>query len=107
MIDITEALRSLRPDAEWALYGERLEWLDKTQTQPSDDEIQAEIKRLAAEKPNKIAKVNRQTAYEAEADPLFFKYQRGEIIKQLWLDKVAEIKARYPYIAELEQNYER
>ena len=31
-----------------------------------------------------------------EADPLFFKAQRGEVEQQVWLDKVAEIKARYP-----------
>lgn len=38
----------------------------------------------------------RRAAYIAEADPLFFKAQRGEIEQQEWLDKIAEIKARYP-----------
>jgi len=38
----------------------------------------------------------RRAAYEQEADPLFFRAQRGEIPEQEWLDKVAEIKARYP-----------
>jgi hypothetical protein len=38
---------------------------------------------------------SRANAYRAESDPLFFKWQRGEIDKQVWLDKVAEIKARY------------
>jgi hypothetical protein len=38
----------------------------------------------------------RHAAYIAEADPLFFKAQRGEVEQQVWLDKVAEIKARYP-----------
>jgi hypothetical protein len=38
----------------------------------------------------------RRTAYEQEADPLFFKAQRGEIEQQVWLDKIAEIKARFP-----------
>ena len=37
----------------------------------------------------------RAEAYRNESDPLFFKYQRDEIDKQVWLDKVAEIKARY------------
>ena len=40
----------------------------------------------------------RKAAYVAEADPLFFKAQRGEIEQQVWLDKVAEIKARYPKV---------
>lgn len=39
---------------------------------------------------------NRQMAYEQEADPLFYKYQREEIPKQEWLDKIQEIKERFP-----------
>lgn len=45
---------------------------------------------------NKKAEANRAQAYQDEADPLFFKWQRGEATEQEWLDKVAEIKARYP-----------
>ncbi len=40
---------------------------------------------------------NRASAYAAEADPLFFKSQRGEATTAEWEAKVAEIKARYPY----------
>jgi hypothetical protein len=43
------------------------------------------------------AKSNRSAAYTAEADPLFFKYQRGEATEQEWLGKIEEIRARYPY----------
>jgi hypothetical protein len=38
----------------------------------------------------------RRNAYTAESDPLFFKYQRGEIEKEVWVNKVDEIKSRYP-----------
>jgi hypothetical protein len=38
----------------------------------------------------------RQQAYIAEADPLFFKAQRGEATMEEWQAKVAEIKARFP-----------
>jgi hypothetical protein len=38
----------------------------------------------------------RAEAYRNESDPVFFKSQRGEATHQEWLDKVAEIKARYP-----------
>jgi len=38
----------------------------------------------------------RRAAYTAEADPLFFKAQRGEATQADWLAKIAEIKARYP-----------
>jgi hypothetical protein len=42
------------------------------------------------------AEASRKAAYIAEADPLFFKAQRDEATYQEWLDKIAEIKARYP-----------
>jgi hypothetical protein len=38
----------------------------------------------------------RRIAYVLEADPLFFKAQRGEATEQDWLDKIAEIKSRFP-----------
>ena len=43
------------------------------------------------------AKENRADAYRSEADPLFFKAQRGEATTDEWTAKVAEIKARFPY----------
>jgi hypothetical protein len=39
----------------------------------------------------------RASAYRAEADPLFFQAQRGKATQQEWLDKIAEIEARFPY----------
>jgi hypothetical protein len=38
----------------------------------------------------------RAAAYRSESDPLFFKAQRGEVDQQVWLDKVEEIKQRFP-----------
>lgn len=38
----------------------------------------------------------RKSAYQQEADPLYFKWQRGESTQQAWLDKIAEIRQRYP-----------
>lgn len=43
------------------------------------------------------AEANRASAYRSEADPLFFKAQRGEATTDEWTAKVAEIKARFPY----------
>lgn len=42
-------------------------------------------------------KMERAEAYRAEADPLFFKAQRGEASMDEWTIKVEEIRARYPY----------
>ena len=42
------------------------------------------------------AEVNRRHAYTVEADPLFFKAQRGEATMEEWQAKVQEIKTRFP-----------
>lgn len=96
MITKADALQSLRPGAEWVLRGDELEWLDANQTQPSDAEIEAEVARLTALEPARIATENRRAAYITEADPLFFKTQRGEATMEEWQAKVAEIKTRFP-----------
>lgn len=43
------------------------------------------------------AKFGRERAYRTEADPLFFKAQRGEATQAEWLSKVEEIRNRFPY----------
>lgn len=47
-----------------------------------------------------IQQDNRRVAYINEADPLFFKAQRGEASIEDWQAKVEEIKVRYPYPTE-------
>jgi hypothetical protein len=96
MITQMDAVQSLRPNAECIVRGTTVEWLDTEQTQPTDAEIDAEVARLQALEPIRVAEANRRAAYIAEADPLFFKAQRGEATLQEWQDKIAEIKARYP-----------
>jgi hypothetical protein len=58
--------------------------------------VAAEIERLKPIKVAEEASRNRQQAYIAEADPLFFKAQRGEATMEEWQAKVADIKARFP-----------
>jgi hypothetical protein len=96
MITKGDAIISLRSGAQWVLRGDDLEWLDQNQTQPTDAEISNEIQRLTSLEPARIATENRRAAYIAEADPLFFKAQRGEATMEEWQAKVAEIKQRFP-----------
>lgn len=49
---------------------------------------------------NENAKQNRQREYEKATDALFMQAQRGEIAMQVWLDAVAEVKVKYPYVTE-------
>jgi hypothetical protein len=44
-----------------------------------------------------MARAAREADCIAEADPLFFKWQRGEATEQEWLNKIEEIRARHPY----------
>jgi hypothetical protein len=58
--------------------------------------VAAEIQRLQPTKAAEDASRKRQQAYITEADPLFFKAQRGEATMEEWQAKVAEIKTRFP-----------
>ena len=40
----------------------------------------------------------REAAYRQEADPLGMQVMRGDIDKAVWLEKIAEIKQRYPKV---------
>ncbi len=99
MITKADALHSLCPTARFDWVGDEysgLTWLDSSQTKPTESEIDAEVARLQAAEPARVAGEKRRAAYAAEADPLFFKAQRGEATLAEWQAKVAEIKARYP-----------
>jgi hypothetical protein len=39
----------------------------------------------------------RQAAYQAESDPIYFMWQRGESTEGKWKAQIDIIKARYPY----------
>jgi len=57
---------------------------------------------VAQRKADQLASLKQQRAYAytQEADPLFFKAQRGEILLTEWEAKVDEIRNRYPYPVE-------
>jgi len=61
-ITIIDALIALRPRAEWSLDGEDysgLEWLDKTQTKPTEEELNNKITELKTEEPMKLLREER------------------------------------------------
>ena len=96
MITITNALDTLKPNAEWQ-YSEEggLTWLDTTQTQPTDSEIQAEILRLQTEYDSleyarlRKAEYNKLNQFEMQFDD-----QRDGTTT--WVDAINEIKTRFP-----------
>ena len=69
-ITIVEALIALKPKAQFILRGDTyagLEWLDETQTMPTEDEINAKIAELEAAEPTRQVRVIRDRLL-AESD---------------------------------------
>ena len=63
MIDTTNAILSLKPNAQWVLRDDELEWLDTEQSEPTDAEIQAELTRLQAVHDSQQYARDRQAEY--------------------------------------------
>lgn len=70
--------------------------IDNTKTLPSKEECEAGIIALQAEWDAKLIDQQRQSAYQAESDPVFFEWQEGVATKEDWLAKKQEIKERFP-----------
>ena len=68
-----------------------------SQVQLDQAKVDAAAVIVAQEQTLATAQRNRADAYTAEADPLFFKAQRGEATIEEWGAKVEEIRTRYPY----------
>ena len=85
------------------IVGVGMKLIDKLIPDPAAKaQAQLELAKLGQE--GKLAEIQADTAEQqevtkrAEADPLFFKAQRGEGTMADWEAKVAEIKARYPKV---------
>jgi hypothetical protein len=99
-MDIATILTHTYPGAQWTLNGDTydgLTWLDSTE-QPTLEELEAAWPRVEAEQANARARADRAAAFAVEADPLFFKWQRGEGGEQEWLDAVESVRGRFPYV---------
>ena len=88
-----DALQSLRPNAQWVLRGDVVEWMDTEQTQPTEAEIQAEITRLQAEYDANEYQRQRASAYPSIADQLDKIYHEGI---DAWKAQIAAVKQEYP-----------
>ena len=70
MITIAEAVESLKPNAEWTLRGDVLEWQDDVQTEPTQAEIDAEVVRLQGVYDGNAYQRTRADAYEEVKEQL-------------------------------------
>ena len=62
--DIASALLVLKPGAEWTLRGSDysgLEWLDSSQTKPTETEVNSKISALDSAEPMRLLRIERDT----------------------------------------------
>ena len=92
-----EAIRKAYPNVVTIDDGTGAFDADGNPVQLDQAKVDAAAVIVAQEQALAFAQRNRASAYTAEADPLFFKAQRGEATIEEWQAKVAEIRSRYPY----------
>ena len=95
MITTADALQSLKPNAEWTLRGDVLEWLDDVQTEPTQAEIDAEVIRLQAEYDSQEYARNRKAEYD-QLNQFEMQFDDDRDGTTTWVDKINEIKGRHP-----------
>ena len=74
--DIAHALQKLRPKALWVLRGNDysgLEWMDSSQTQPTETEVNSKISELDRAEPMRLLRIERdariaKTDWRASSD---------------------------------------
>ena len=95
-MDLTKALSSLKPGAQWVLRGNEysgLEWLDTNQTKPTEAELTAEAARLEAEYIANQYQRDRAAAYPSFADQFDTLYHGGY---DAWKASIDAVKAEFP-----------
>ena len=94
-----DALFSLKPNAQWTLRGEELEWVDTVQTKPTEEELQVEIIRLQAQYDANEYQRKRAAEYPPLtdlADALYHQSKGDETKMTAYLTKCEAVKQKYP-----------
>ena len=94
--DIPTALQNLKPGATWELNGDTyagLNWLDGTQTKPTESEVNAEVTRLETQYTNNKYQRDRAAEYPSIADQLDDLYHNGI---DGWKATIKTTKDKYP-----------
>ena len=95
MIKTVDALQSLKPNAEWALRDDVLEWLDSEQTEPTALELSNEVTRLQAVYDSQLYARTRKAKYDLlNQDEM--RYDDLVNNSTTWRDGIAAIKAAHP-----------
>ena len=95
MITTVDALHSLKPNAEWVLRGDVLEWHDSEQTEPTALELSNEVTRLQAVYDSQLYARTRKAKYDLlNQDEM--RYDDVKNSTTTWVDAIDAIKAAHP-----------
>ena len=95
-IRISDALQSLRPNSEYSVTGDAysgLNWLDKTQTKPTEQEVEERIAILKYQEEVNVYQEKRKLEYPDWGDQLDQIYHSGI---DVWKSDIKKIKDKYP-----------
>ena len=93
---IISALLALKPGAEWTTRGDNysgLEWLDKSQTKPTEKEIEEKIAEIKYQEEINVYQEKRKLEYPDWGDQLDKIYHSGI---DVWKSDIKTIKDKYP-----------
>jgi hypothetical protein len=96
IITVPDAIQSLRPTSNFTLSGSVIEWLDTKQTQPTEEEIDAEIIRLQVEYDANQYQRDRASAFPSIEDQLDMQYHDQLDGTTTWKDAIAKVKSDNP-----------
>lgn len=82
--------------AQWSIVNGVIDWLDLTQTQPTEAEINAEITRLQAEYNAKQYQRDRAIAYPSLQEQLDMQYWDAINGTTTWQDAINAVKQQFP-----------
>ena len=94
--DITHAILALKPGAEWNLRGDNysgLEWLDKSQTKPTEEEVVRKLAELEYMDEINQYQRDRKVAYPSAGDQFDRIFHDGV---EAWKGDIQGIKNVYP-----------
>ena len=98
-MNITQALKSLTPTAEWVLDNTNtysgLKWLSPNISKPSEDEINQEIERLKVEHEHTQYQRQRAPEYPSITDQLDALFHAGVFPPEM-AEQIQAIKDKYP-----------
>ena len=97
-MNIPSILSKKFPESRWRINGDNyngLDWLSDDK-KPTKEDLESHWEEVQKEAELQQVETNRRNAYRNESDPLYLKWQRGEATEQEWLDKIEEIKERFP-----------